>query len=89
MRLRLQHSFCLCRAISCRCLMPAPAVHHCSQTALVSGISAGYFQMNPPWLQYQAYGIKVTNNIIHDVWGAGLSVFGGYSILLAHNTLYK
>jgi hypothetical protein len=45
--------------------------------------------MNSPWLQYDAYAIKVTNNAIHDVWGAGLSVFGGYSILMAHNTLYK
>lgn len=52
---------------------------------------SGMFSGTPsyPWVNYDAYAIKVTNNIIHDVWGAGLSVFGGYSILMAHNTLYK
>ncbi|WIA19213.1 hypothetical protein OEZ85_003855 [Tetradesmus obliquus] len=62
-------------------------VHNCGQAGLVSGLGGG--QMNSPWLQYDAYSIKVTNNVIRDVWGAGLSVFGGYSILLAHNTLHK
>jgi len=55
----------------------------------VSGTASGYVAPNQPWMTYDAFGIKVTNNLIHDVWGAGLSVFGGYSILLAHNTLYK
>jgi hypothetical protein len=65
------------------------AVHTCGQAGLVSGWSTSPFEMNTPWLQYSAYGIKVTNNVIRNVWGAGLSVFGGYSILMAHNTLYK
>lgn len=52
-------------------------------------MNSGYVTPNQPWVTYDAYGIKVTNNLIHDVWGAGLSVFGGYSILLAHNTLHK
>jgi hypothetical protein len=65
------------------------AVHTCGQAALVSGGSSDPFQMNSPWQQYSAYSIKVTNNVIRDVWGAGLSVFGGYSILMAHNTLHR
>jgi hypothetical protein len=65
------------------------AVHNCGQAALVSGMGIGYGQMNAPWLQYDAYGVKVTNNVIRDVWGAGLSVFGAYSILMAHNTLHR
>jgi hypothetical protein len=43
----------------------------------------------PPWLEYEGYGMKLTNNVIYDVWGAGLGVNGGYSILMAHNTLYR
>lgn len=71
------------------CLLPLSAVYSCGQAALVSGLASGYVTPNQPWVTYDAFGVKVTNNIIHDVWGAGLSVFGGYSILLAHNTLYK
>lgn len=29
------------------------------------------------------------NNVIRDVTGAGLGVYGGYNILMAHNTLYR
>jgi hypothetical protein len=45
--------------------------------------------MQNPWLEYEGYGMKLTNNVIHDVWGAGLGVAGGYSILIAHNSLYR
>jgi hypothetical protein len=33
--------------------------------------------------------VRVVNNIIHDTYGAGLGVNGGYNILLAYNTLYR
>ncbi len=33
--------------------------------------------------------MQIYNNIIHDVWGAGLGVFGGYDVLMAYNTLYR
>lgn len=45
--------------------------------------------MVSPWLQYEGYGMKLTNNVIYDVWGAGLGVSGGYSILIAHNTMFR
>ena len=45
--------------------------------------------MTPPWLHYEAYDVRVFNNIIHDTEGAGLGVNGGYNILLAYNTLYR
>lgn len=45
--------------------------------------------MTAPWLHYEAYDIKVVNNVIHDTEGAGLGVNGGYDILLAYNTLYR
>lgn len=45
--------------------------------------------MSTPWMQYEACGMKMTNNIIFDVWGAGLGVIGGYSVLVALNSLYR
>jgi hypothetical protein len=45
--------------------------------------------MVSPWIHYEAYDIKVINNLIHDTDGAGLGVNGGYNILLAFNTLYQ
>jgi hypothetical protein len=45
--------------------------------------------MRTPWLHYEAYDIKVYNNVFHDIRGAGLSVSGGYNILMAYNTLYR
>lgn len=53
------------------------------------GQGTGFEFMTPPWLHYEAYDIKVTNNIIHDTEGAGLGVNGGYNILMAYNTLYR
>lgn len=69
--------------------MLSTAVHHCGQAGLAVGYSSSSSDMIAPWLQYHTYGVKVTNNVIHDVWGAGLSVYGGYNVLMAHNTLYK
>ena len=54
-----------------------------------AGQGAGFEYMVNPWLHYEAYDIKVINNVIHDTDGAGLGVNGGYNILLAYNTLYR
>jgi hypothetical protein len=64
-------------------------VHHCQQAGLRVGQGTGFEFMTIPWLEYEGFSMKLTNNVIHDVWGAGLGVAGGYSILMAHNTLYK
>jgi hypothetical protein len=53
------------------------------------GQGTGFEFMTPPWLHYEAYDIKVINNLVHDTQGAGLGVNGGYNILLAYNTLYR
>ncbi len=45
--------------------------------------------MVEPWIQYEAYDIRVVNNLVYDVWGAGLGVMGGVNILMAHNTLVR
>jgi hypothetical protein len=54
-----------------------------------AGQGTGFEFMVSPWLHYEAYGITFTNNVIHDVEGAGIGVNGGYDILMAHNTLYR
>jgi hypothetical protein len=54
-----------------------------------AGEGNGLSYMTEPWTQYGAYGIKAYNNVIHDTAGAGLGVWGGYDIILAHNTLYR
>lgn len=74
------------RALSPCC---SPAVHKCGQAGLRVGQGTGFEFMVNPWLQYEAYGMKMTNNVIYDVWGAGLGVVGGYSVLVAHNSLYR
>lgn len=64
-------------------------IYDCGVGGFTAGQGTGFQFMTSPWLQYEAYDIKVTNNVIHDVFGAGLGVNGGYNILLAHNTMYR
>ncbi|NDD65560.1 MAG: right-handed parallel beta-helix repeat-containing protein, partial [Acidobacteria bacterium] len=54
-----------------------------------TGQGTGFEFMTSPWLHYEAYDIKVINNLVHDTEGAGLGVNGGYNILMAWNTLYR
>jgi len=64
-------------------------IFNCGTGGFTSGQGTGFEFMTSPWLHYEAYGISVTNNIIHDTEGAGLGVNGGYNILMAYNTLYR
>lgn len=54
-----------------------------------AGQSSNLALMQTPWLHYEAYDIKFINNIMHNIQGVGISVAGGYNILMAHNTLYN
>ncbi|MBI5293981.1 MAG: S-layer homology domain-containing protein [Chloroflexi bacterium] len=63
--------------------------YDCDNGGFSAGQATGFQFMTAPWIQYEAYDIKVVNNIIHDTDGAGLGVNGGYNILLAYNTLYR
>jgi hypothetical protein len=45
--------------------------------------------MVPPWLQYEAYSVRVTNNVVSKTLGAALGVAGGYDVLIAYNTAYR
>lgn len=64
-------------------------IHNCGTGGFTAGQGTGFQFMSPPWLHYEAYDIKVVNNVIHDTAGAGLGVNGGYNILLAYNTLVR
>lgn len=64
-------------------------IYSCGTGGFTAGQGTGFQFMTAPWLQYEAYDIKVVNNVIHDTEGAGLGVNGGYNILLAYNTMYR
>ena len=64
-------------------------IHQCGTGGFTAGQGTGLQFMSLPWVHYEAYDIKVVNNIIRDTAGAGLGVNGGYDILMAHNTLYR
>jgi hypothetical protein len=67
----------------------ANVIYDCGTGGFSAGQGTGFQYMTPPWLQYEAYDVKVVNNVIHDTEGAGLGVNGGYNILMAYNTLYR
>lgn len=64
-------------------------IYNCGTGGFTAGQGTGFQFMVSPWLHYEAYGISVVNNVIHDTEGAGLGVNGGYNILMAHNTLMR
>lgn len=64
-------------------------IYDCGTGGFTAGQGTGFEFMEAPWLHYEAYDLKIINNVIHDTEGAGLGVNGGYNILMAHNTLYK
>ncbi len=56
---------------------------------ITAGQGTGFEWMTYPWLHYEAYDVKIVNNFIHDTFGAGMGVNGGYNILIAHNTCVR
>ncbi len=63
-------------------------VFNSRNNGIQAGQGTGFQYMISPWLHYEAYDIKVVNNVIHDT-GGGLAVNGGYNILMAWNTCYR
>lgn len=64
-------------------------IYDCGTGGFTAGQGTGFEFMTYPWLRYETYGVTVVDNIVHDTWGAGLGVNGGYNTLLAYNTLYR
>jgi len=63
--------------------------YHDCQLGFSAGQSGNFAVFRAPWLQYDTYDIKFINNLLRNLSGVGMSVAGGYNILLAHNTLYQ
>ena len=64
-------------------------VHHCGTGGITLGQGTGFEFMRAPWFNYEVYGGRAINNVIHDVEGAALGVNGGFAALLAYNTAYR
>ncbi|MCO5044116.1 MAG: right-handed parallel beta-helix repeat-containing protein [Kiritimatiellae bacterium] len=74
---------------SAQILIDGNEVYDAGTGGITAGQGTGFEFMTNPWLHYEAYDIKIANNVIHDTEGAGLGVNGGYNILLAYNTLVR
>lgn len=64
-------------------------IHHCGTGGFTAGQGTGFEFMVQPWLRYEAYGVDVHDNLIHDTEGAGLGVNGGYNIRMWDNVLVR
>lgn len=74
---------------SANILVDGNEFYDCGTGGFTAGQGTGLQFMSEPWLHYEAYGIRVVNNLVHDTEGAGLGVNGGYNVLVAWNTLYR
>ncbi len=63
--------------------------YDCGTGGVTAGQGSGFQFMVSPWIHYEAYDVKIINNLVHDVAGAAFGVNGGYNVLIAHNTAYK
>ena len=61
----------------------------CGTGGFTAGQGTGFEWMRAPFLTYETMGIEFTNNLVHDVEGAGFGTNGGYNILFAYNTVYR
>ncbi|MDO9357005.1 MAG: right-handed parallel beta-helix repeat-containing protein [Solirubrobacteraceae bacterium] len=64
-------------------------IHDCGTGGFTAGQGTGLQFMQAPWIQYEAYDVRVWNNRISDTAGAGLGANGAYDALFAHNTLLR
>ncbi len=58
-----------------------------TQLGFQAGQAANFAMMRSPWLHHEAYDIRFVNNLLTDIPGVGVSVAGGYNVLIANNTL--
>jgi hypothetical protein len=64
-------------------------IHDCGTGGFTAGQGTGLEFMTSPWIHYEAYDVKFTNNVVYRTDGAGVGINGGYDVLVAHNTLYR
>lgn len=61
----------------------------CAEGGVTLGLESDLATMDAPYLGYQAYGLRVVNNVLNDVDGPAFSVAGAYGSLIAFNTAYR
>ena len=69
-------------------LIDSNVVSDCGEAGLRVGQGAGLQYLVPPFLDYEAYSVRVTNNVVTNTWGAALGVAGGFDVVVAHNSVY-
>lgn len=70
-------------------LLDSNTVSDCGEAGLRIGQGTGFQYMTPPFVNYEAYSIQVTNNVVTRCFGAALGVAGGFDVVVAHNTVYE
>jgi hypothetical protein len=63
--------------------------HTCDGGGFTAGQGTGFQFMVSPQIHYEAYDVKVVNNIVHDVGGSAFGAQGAYNVLIAHNTAFR
>lgn len=84
------HSWCLyVKGGSSYVRIEGNHLFNCFEGGITAGQGTGFEFTVAPWVRYEAYDIKIVNNVIRDITGAALGVNGGMNILIAHNTAYR
>jgi hypothetical protein len=64
-------------------------IRHCGTGGFTAGQGTGFQFMTPPFIRWEAYGIEVVDNVITDVYGAGVGVNGGFDVVVARNRMWN
>lgn len=59
--------------------------YDCGVGGFTAGQGTGLEFMEAPYLQYEAYNVRFSQNVVYDTWGAGVGVNGGNRILIYDN----
>jgi hypothetical protein len=70
-------------------LVEGNEIYNCGTGGFTAGQGTGLEFMVSPHLTYEAEGVMVRNNSIHDTDGAGLGVNGGHNVTMTGNTLTR
>ena len=70
---------------STRVVVRGNVFYDCGTGGFTVGQGTGFQFMQAPFLQYEASGVLIEGNTVHDVEGAAFGVQGGYNVLLRRN----
>jgi Right handed beta helix region len=61
----------------------------CDGGGFTAGQGSGFQFTEPPLIHYEAYDVKVVNNVVHDVGKVAFGAQGAYNVLIAFNTAFR